>query len=33
MSGKHGAKEHVPLPDVEYESVLEEAIDKADHSK
>lgn len=33
MSGKHGAKEHVPLPDGEYESVMEEAIDEADHSE
>lgn len=30
---KHDAKEHVSLPDGGYESVMEEAIDEADHSK
>ena len=33
MSGKHGVKEHLPLPAGEYEGVMEEAIDETDHSK
>ena len=32
-SSKHDDKKHISLPEGEYEGIMEEAIDEADHSK